>query len=145
MDVFDLADSEAAHARGRPLPEPDNVSAYFWAEAAAGSLAIQRCTGCNRAQFYPRAICVYCGADTDWEEASGDGVVATYTVIRQNLAPPFDALGPYVVAIIELAEGPKMMSNVTHIDPSQVRVGLAVTCYAIRVRDDLGLPFWRPA
>jgi uncharacterized OB-fold protein len=49
------------------------------------------------------------------------------------------------VAIIELAEGPKMMSNITHIDPSQVQVGLAVVCYAIRVRDDLGLPFWRPA
>jgi hypothetical protein len=90
-------------------------------------------------------MCVHCGADVEWEEASGDGVVATYTVIRQNLAPPFDTLGPYVVAIIELAEGPRMMSNVTHIDPSLVRVGLAVACYAIRVRADLGLPFWRPA
>ena len=145
MRVIDIDDDEGAPARGRPLPDPDNVSAPYWAGIADGSLLIQRCTGCGHAQFYPRAMCVRCGADTEWEAASGDGAVHTFTVIRKNLAPPFNELGPYVVAMVELAEGPKMMSNVTHVDPDEVRVGLAVTCYAVRVRDDLGLPFWRPA
>ena len=145
MRVIDLDDDEAAPVRDRPLPQPDNVSAHYWAEAARGVLAIQRCAACGQAQFYPRALCARCGGDTAWEEASGQGTVHTYTVIRQNLAPPFAALGPYVVAMVELAEGPRMMSNVTHVDPDDVRVGLAVTCYAVRVRDDLGIPFWRPA
>ncbi len=145
MIVFDLDDDEAAHVRGRPLPQPDNVSAEFWASAARGQLLFQRCAACGHAQFYPRPMCVRCAGDAPWEQATGEGTVHTFTVIRQNLAPPFDALGAYVVAMIELAEGPLMMSNVTHVDPAEVRVGLPVTCYSVKVRDDLGLTFWRPS
>jgi uncharacterized protein len=142
--VIDLDDEEAAHARDRPLPAPDNVSREFWSGAARGELLFQRCPSCGHAQLYPRALCVRCGATPEWEAASGAGEVHTFTVIRQNLAQPFRELGPYVVAMIELAEGPRMMSNVTHVAPEAVTVGLEVTAYAVRVQDDLGIPYWRP-
>lgn len=144
MKVLSVVDPAAEHARNRPLPAPDNVSGQYWAAAAGGQLLIQRCPSCGHCQFYPRAMCTECGSDVEWVEASGEGVIHTFTVIRQNLAPSFAGLGPYVVAIIELAEGPMMMSNVTHVAIEDVSVGLEVTCYAVKVEDDLGLPFWRP-
>lgn len=142
MNVISLDD--AGDVQDRPLPLPDNVSARYWASAARGELVFQRCLACGHTQLYPRAMCVRCGGDTAWEEASGAGTVYTYTVIRKNLARPFDKLGAYVVAMIELAEGPRMMSNVTDVDPADVRVGLPVTAYAVQVRDDVAIPFWRP-
>jgi uncharacterized OB-fold protein len=145
VNVIELDHPDAAHAVGRPLPEPDNTSAHYWAAAAGGSLVFQRCLECGHAQFYPRPLCIRCAGDTVWEEASGEGAVHTFTVIRQNLAPPFGELGAYVVAMIDLAEGPRMMSNVTHVEPDEVRVGMGVTAYSVKVRDDMGLPFWRPS
>jgi uncharacterized OB-fold protein len=145
MIVVDTEHPDGAHAANRPLPEPDNTTAEYWAAAARGELLFQRCTACGHAQFYPRALCTACAADVVWEQASGEGTVSTFTVIRQNLAPGFRELGPYVVAMVELAEGPRMMANITHVEPADVRVGLPVVAYAVAVGDGIGIPFWRPA
>ena len=77
-------------------------------------------------------------------EASGSGTVHTYTVIRQNWRQPFRRPRPYVVAMVELDEGPRMMSNITDCDPDDVRIGLPVDVLRREGDDDLGLPFWRP-
>jgi uncharacterized protein len=90
-------------------------------------------------------MCTECAGDVAWEAASGRGTVHTFTVIRQNRARPFRELGPYVVAMVELAEGPMMMGNVTHVDPEGVAVGLPVVAYAVQVADGMAIPFWRPA
>jgi hypothetical protein len=129
---------------GRPLPRPDNVSAHYWKSVLDGKLLVQRCPGCGHAQFYPRALCTACGADPEWLETSGTGRVYTFTVIRQNGLKPFVADVPYVVAIIELPEGVKMMGNVTDCDPETVRIGMDVRWYPVAVNDEIGLPFWRP-
>ena len=86
-----------------------------------------------------------CGADTEWLEASGRGTVYTFTVIRQNGMRPFRSELPYVVAMIELDEGPRMMGNVTDCDPESVRIGQAVEVHFLKVADDVGIPVWRPA
>jgi uncharacterized protein len=143
--VLEPGDGDAPPVEDRPLPQPDHTTAGFWASAAQGELVFQRCVACGHAQHYPRPLCIRCAGEVAWEVASGEGVVHTFTVIRKNLAKPFDGLGAYVVAMVELAEGPKMMSNVTHVDVADVRVGLPVRCYAVKVADDLGIPFWRPA
>lgn len=145
MNVLEPGHEDAPPMEGRPLPAPDNTSTEYWAAAARGDLVIQRCDACGEAQFYPRPMCIRCAGDVSWEVASGEGTVHTFTVIRQNLADPFRGLGAYVVAMVELAEGPRMMTNVTHVDPADVRVGLPVVAYAIGVREDLAIPFWRPA
>ena len=130
---------------GRPLPEADHVSSVYWEAAARGELLFQQCPSCGHRQFYPRAMCTVCGKDTAWLPSCGRGTIHTYTVIRQNLAPPFRDLQPYVVAMIELDEGVQMMSNVTGVAIDDVHVGMSVECYVVKVEDGLGLPFWRPA
>jgi uncharacterized OB-fold protein len=129
----------------RPLPQPDNVSAPYWEAAARGELLIQRCPDCGRRQFYPRAVCTGCGGDPEWERASGRGAVHTFTVVRQSYAKPFRDELPYVVAMIELDEGPMLMSNVTDCPVHDVRIGLLVEAHFVPAAENIGVPFFRPA
>ncbi|MER3452270.1 MAG: nucleic acid-binding protein [Acidimicrobiia bacterium] len=128
----------------RSIPRADNVSGPFWQACAEGRLLIQRCPACSHRQFYPRALCTSCGATPEWEEASGRGTVHTFTVIRQNHARPFRDLIPYVVAMVELEEGPMMMGNVTGCPVDDVRIGMPVEVYMVEVEEGLAVPFWRP-
>ena len=134
---------EAGDTWDRPIPRPDGVNAEYWRAAADGRLLIQRCPACDHRQFYPRAICTSCGATPEWEQASGRGVVHTYTVIRQNHAAPFKDLLPYVVAMIELEEGPLLMGNVVDCDVDDVRIGAPVEVTMRQAAPDVGVPFWR--
>ncbi len=129
----------------RPLPAADDFGAPFWAAAAEGRLLIQHCAACGHRQHYPRPLCTACGATPEWERASGRGTVHTFTIIRQNGAPPFRDELPYVVAVVELEEGPRMLSNVTGCAPEDVHVGMEVVAYAVRVDGDIALPFWEPS
>jgi uncharacterized OB-fold protein len=135
----------AASLGDRPLPEIDEVSRPYWAAAARGELHYQVCPACGHRQLYPRALCTACGAEPAWQRASGRGTVHTFTVIRQNWAEPFKGLTPYVVAVVELEEGPRMMTNITHCEVDRVEIGMPVVLDALTVEDGLGIPFWRPA
>ena len=128
----------------KPLPEHDPVFAPFWEAAADGRLLYQECPACGNRQFYPRALCTACGADPAWAEASGRGTVHTFTIVRQYGAPPFKDELPYVVAVIELDEGVKMIGNVTDCAVDAVFVGMAVEAYAVEAAERVGVPFWRP-
>jgi uncharacterized protein len=129
----------------RALPAPDNASRYYWQSAAEGKLVVQRCTTCGVYQFYPRSLCASCAGETEWVDATGRGTLHTYTVIRQNRSPAFAALSPYVVGIVELDEGVKMMSNIVDCEIDQLEVGMALEVLLLKAADDVGLPFWRPA
>jgi uncharacterized protein len=129
---------------GRPRPLPDNVSKVYWEAAARGEILYQVCPQCGNRQWYPRAVCTACGADPEWATASGRGTVHTYTVIHQNLAEPWREMTPYVVAMVELEEGPRVMTNITDCDPADVHVGMPVEAYTVKVDDTVGLAFWRP-
>ena len=86
---------------------------------------MQRCEQCARFQFYPRIVCSHCGADSlAWQAVSGRGRVASFTVVRRGISPAYQA--PYVVALVDLEEGVRLMSNVVGCDPEQVSVGDAV-------------------
>jgi len=119
-------------------PGPDAV---YGDNLKNGKFRIQHCNACGRNFFYPRALCVHCGAaDWVWIDASGKGTVYSTSVVRQR---PED--GPdYNIALIDLAEGPRMMSRVTDIPPPDVKIGMAVEAYI----GDLGkeaLVLFRPA
>lgn len=129
----------------KPIPRPDATSAPFWRGAAEGELRFQRCPACDHRQHYPRKLCTRCGAEPVWEVASGRGEVHTFTVVRQFGMKPFREELPYVVAMIELAEGVRMMGNVTDLDPEAVHIGMAVEAYAVIAEDGIGIPYWRPA
>jgi uncharacterized protein len=90
-----------------------------------GELRLQRCSGCGAFQFYPRIMCAAClGQALDWVPASGRGRVRSYTVVRRPVTPAYEA--PYVVALIELEEGPTLMSHVVDCAPEAVSVGAPV-------------------
>jgi uncharacterized OB-fold protein len=145
MSEVDAAKTEPAPAGGRPLPQLDDVSRPYWSALAGGRLRYQECPHCGHRQLYPRACCTACGDTPEWRDASGEGTVHTFTVIRQNHGKPFRDLLPYVVAMVELDEGPRLMTNIVGCPPEDVRIGRRVRLDAERVDDELGLPFFRLA
>jgi uncharacterized protein len=138
------ATTETEHEWSRPVPRKDAVSAPYWEAAARGELVIQECPACGNRQFYPRAVCTQCGGTPEWLSCSGRGTVHTFTIIRQNHAKPFRDELPYVVAIVELDEGPRMMTNITECDVADVHIGLPVQVTFAQADDGVGVPFFRP-
>lgn len=99
-------------APGLP-PLADQFSRQYWNAATEGTLLIQRCRACHRYQFYPRGHCAACLApDPEWTPASGRGRLHTYTVVHRTPNEEFAADCPYVLAIIELDEGPRMTARI---------------------------------
>jgi uncharacterized OB-fold protein len=122
-----------------PLPAMDPDTQPFWDGAQRGELLIQRCTQCDRRQFYPRLRCVRCGGAVEWIRASGDARVYTYTVVHRAAHEAFASLVPYVVALVDLAEGPRMMTRL-RVSPEDVRIGQDVRVAFERQSDDVALP-----
>jgi len=88
---------------------------------------------------------MHCGADTlRWNQASGRGVIYTYTIIHQNKSPEFINDTPYNIAIVQLEEGPRIMSNIVDIAPDGLRVDLAVTVVFDAVSDTMSVPRFKP-
>ncbi|MFI6371096.1 Zn-ribbon domain-containing OB-fold protein [Streptomyces sp. NPDC050546] len=95
------------------LPEPDAFTRTYWDAAAEGRLLIRRCHACGRAHHYPREFCPRCWSeDVTWEVASGRATLYTWSVVHRNDLPPFAERTPYVAAVVDLAEGPRMMTEV---------------------------------
>ncbi|MEU6469581.1 Zn-ribbon domain-containing OB-fold protein [Streptomyces massasporeus] len=95
------------------LPEPDAFTRTYWDAAAEGRLLIRRCGDCGRAHHYPREFCPHCWSeDVTWETASGRATLYTWSVVHRNDLPPFPDRVPYVAAVVELAEGPRMMTEI---------------------------------
>jgi len=122
-----------------PLPAIDADTQPFWDGAKRGELLIQRCTGCDRRQFYPRLRCVRCGGAVEWIAASGEGRVYSYTIVHRAAHEAFAPLVPYVVALVDLVEGPRMMSRL-RVAPDAVRIGLGVRVAFERLSDEVTLP-----
>jgi len=102
-------------------PVPNLETKAFWDAAAEGKLMVGKCTACGKLHYYPRVFCPFCFSDnTTWQQASGDGVIYTYSVMRRG-APV-----PYAIAYVTLAEGPTMMTNIVDCDLNGIKVGQKV-------------------
>lgn len=130
-----------------PLPAATPDSAPFWEAARRHELRLQRCRGCAQAYFYPRNVCPHClSADVEWFTASGRGRLHSFTVVHRGLKyPPLPT--PYVLALIELDEGPRLMSNLVGIDPdpARIRCDMPVVVEWADVTAEATLPRFRPA
>lgn len=135
-----MSEEIPAHLR----PEGAGSAAAYWDGACRGKLLLPRCTACASATWPPRKRCPACGGALAWIEASGRGVVHTYTVVRQNADPWLAARLPYVVAMIDLDEGPRLMSNVVGCDVEAVRIGMPVAVAFLDVGADVRLPVFEP-
>lgn len=111
-----------------PQPGPEQ---QYLGKLAAGRFEIQRCAGCGKHVFHPRVLCPHCGADRlDWVAPSGRGTVYSTTVVRRKSTDG----GDYNVCLVDLVEGPRLLSRVVGVPPEQVKIGMAV---GARVADGL--------
>lgn len=111
----------------KPVPVPTNETAAFWEACAREELLIQHCRSCDKLQFYPRAHCVHCKSqDLDWQQASSRGTIASYTIVHRAPIAEFGVDCPYVIALVDLEEGIRMMMNVIGCDPESIAIGSAV-------------------
>ena len=129
----------------RPRPEPSATSQPFWDATLNGEFRIQHCTECGAHVFYPRVNCTECGSQAlEWVVACGRGTVYSYTVARRPTHPAFAERVPYVIAIVELDEGPRVTTNLVDCDPDTVRIGLPVELTFEAPVDGIALPLFRP-
>jgi hypothetical protein len=130
----------------RPIPPTSELTAPYWEAARRGELVVQRCGACDERPFPPRARCPRCGADSlAFAPVSGRGTVYSYTVAQRAPHPVFSGQLPLVVAIVELAEGPRLFTNVVGCDPASVTVGMAVEVAFEPIDDsELVLPVFTP-
>jgi uncharacterized protein len=128
------------------LPVPDDETQPFWDAAREGKLLIKRCADCGRAHFYPRPFCPFCWSEAvSWEAASGQAALYTWSVVHHNDLPPFSERIPYVAAVVDLAEGPRMMTNVVDCDPDRLEVGMRLHVAYRELADDVTVPVFAPA
>jgi uncharacterized OB-fold protein len=132
----------------KPLPNPLNleVTKPFWEAAKRHELLMPRCQQCNRLFFYPREACPNClSPDIGWETVSGKGKLYSYTIINQPANPAFRADAPYIYGIVELDEGPRMVTNLVDCPLDEVKVDMPVTVAFDDVTEDVTLIKFRPA
>lgn len=115
-------------------------AAYYDESLKRGEFRIQRCNGCSKHIFYPRLVCPYCASmDIDWLEPSGRGTVYSTTTVNR----PSDKGGPYNVALIELAEGVRLMSRIDGAASDEVKIGMAVQV-AVDLVNGVNAPVFQP-
>ncbi len=122
------------------LPEPDAFTRTYWEAAARGRLLIRRCGACGRAHHYPREFCPYCWSEeVTWEEAGGRATLYTWSTVHHNDLPPFRGRTPYTAAVVDLAEGPRMMTEVVDCAETDLVAGMPL---GVRFRE--GRPVFAP-
>lgn len=128
-------------AEPRPTPETQ----LFWDGCAAGELRIPRCRSCGRHFFYPRPDCPHCGSsDTEWVTSDGTATLYSY-VISHRPAPGFAAEVPYVIAVVQLPEGVRMMTNIVGVDPDPDQLPLDLPLRVVfEKRGDVSVPLFEP-
>lgn len=128
----------------RPQPEPTALTRPFWEACRRRELTLQWCLSCGRPQHPPRAVCIRCHGDRlEWRRASGHGRIHSFSVVHRAPAPEFAEAVPYVVALVELDEGVRLMSNIVDSDHDSLRIGLPVVVTFEDVADDLAVPLFR--
>lgn len=129
-------------SKAAPAATPETQP--FWDGTAAGELRLPKCNPCARHYFPPRPFCPTClSDDITWERVSGRGTLHTY-VINHRAAPGFEA--PYAIAVVELAEGPRMMSNVVGVEQTPEALVLDMALEVdFEPREDMFVPVFRPA
>lgn len=132
-------------ASSRPVPQPTPETAHYWEGARQGELRIQRCADCAHAYFPPRPFCPACSSrDVAVERASGRATLHSY-VIHHREVPGFEP--PYAVAVVELEEGPRLMTNIVDCEqtPDALRLDMPLEVTFLPLTDEIHLPVFRPA
>ena len=133
----------------KPIPRAQPESDLYWQKAKGRELWLRRCNACGEAYFYPRDISPCCfSKDTSWIRASGKASLFTYSIVHRAPQPGFADDVPFVPAIVELEEGPRMATNVVGIEeptPEKLQIGMPLEVTFEDISDTIALPKFRPA
>lgn len=130
----------------KPLPVPDADTAAFWKGLGEGVLLLQHCGDCGHVQYYQQGSCRECGSGRlEHRAARGAGTVHAFSVVHRAPGPAFRDDTPYAVLLVELDEGPRMISSLVQADPADARIGMRVELVCERVSPEVVLPRFRPA
>jgi hypothetical protein len=119
--MSDPRDPNAVMTRPIPAPVVNVETQAFWDAAKKNRFLIKRCKACDKAHWYPRAICPFCASsETEWVESPGEGVIYTYSVMRRSQT------GPYAIGYVTLDEGPAVLTNFLGVAPDALSIGQRV-------------------
>lgn len=128
----------------RPLPQPTPETQNYWDGAKAGELRLQRCGDCSHVYFPARPFCPACSSrDVNWFTASGKGTLFSY-VINHRAPKGFEA--PYIIAVVQLDEGPRMMTNLVDCPqtPDALELDMPLEVTFVKATDDISIPQFHP-
>ena len=129
----------------KPIPTPDSASREFFEGAARGKLVLQLCGDCGAWRFQARVRCDGCGSrNASWAEASGGAKLITHAKVHQNYHPAFEAELPYNLAVVELDEGPRLLTNLVDIEGVDLRAGLPLRAIFHELGQGVWIPKFRP-
>ena len=138
--------TQAVETPRKPVPEPDEISRPFFEGTLRGELMLQRCADCGTFLALGSRLCTQClGERLEWTPVSGRGTLFTFGIMHQRYHPGFAAETPYNVAVVELAEGPRLQTNIVGVKNEDLRVGMPVTVTFERVSEAVALPKFKPA
>jgi hypothetical protein len=138
-------ETSASPAEFQPVPPASDLTEPYWTGGLSGELRLQQCANCGHIRYPLSTICPVCwSAEYAWTPMSGRGTVQSYIVFERAYHEAWADQVPYVVALIELDEGPVVHSNVVGVDPDQVRVGQPVTVVFERRSATAALPQFTP-
>jgi len=132
----------------KPVPVPQGESDHYWDKAKEHELWLRQCNDCGDAYFYPRDISPCCfSKNTSWIQASGKATLFTYSIVHRPPHPGFREVAPYVTAVVELEEGPKMPTNIVIDDPTpeNLQIDMALEVVYDDITDSITLPKFKPA
>jgi uncharacterized OB-fold protein len=131
----------------KPIPIPSPETEFFWEKVRQHELWIQRCKDCGHNYFYPRPLCPKClSRNVEWFKASGRGTLYSY-MINHRPAPGFEEEAPYAIAVVQLEEGPRMMTNIVGIEntPEKLVLDMPLEVTFEDVLPEVTIPKWKPA
>ena len=130
----------------KPLPQPGPESLPYWEAARTRRLLLPLCSRCGKFWFPPSRRCPHClSPDFDWREPKGEGRVYSFVVYHRVYHPAFEGEVPYVVALVELDEGPRMLTNIVGVAPGNVCCDMRVRVVFDEVAPDYVIPKFTPA
>ncbi|SMB22483.1 conserved protein of unknown function [Sterolibacterium denitrificans] len=130
----------------KPLPLMEGLTKAFYDFCAQGELRFQRCTDCGAWRHVPREICAECSSfNWEWAQSSGRGTVYTWTVVERALHPAFGSSAPYAPVVVELEGGVRLLTQLSDVPPSELKIGMPVTVDFKAVTPEITLPYFKRA
>jgi uncharacterized OB-fold protein len=128
------------------LPTADDDTEPFWEACREGRFLLRHCRACGEHHYYPRPFCPKCWSDdVEWVPASGRARLYTYSVVHANDLPPWPDRVPYVAAVVDLEEGPRVMTNVEGCPFEEIEIGMPLVVDFKPIADDVTIAVFRPA